>query len=653
MLQFFIFLSIAVNFSISKLEHLEINELHTRNSLKKCVIEACRTFFTGDFETITYSLPLTEVSKDLNSVVTMPQILLPILENEYNWTMLINSKHAMSTNNFENLMSKSSAYVIQIRTAGEIFHVVDKLYLWSWNPQAKFLIISSTRFEQPLKIAMEVTKVLWLAKVVNVAVLLVNPKNITEFNVYSWKPYSPESCGDNFSNTYSISSCSFGIIDQREPWFNNHIGTELFNCTLKAAYTIWPPYVLNITTEVQSNSYLLSQGIEINLLNMIADSLNTFIIYEETNFTLWEQFTKGEIFIQDLTFLEENKIDLLVGAYPKTLEVCEFLDCARTYIQEKYVWCMPHILLLTNSNAMIKIFDKKVWTCLICSYILFTIFIWYLKSKYQRQALNWQNLLKALLNNFSVGIGFAVSKLPVSMRLRYLVGLLIICSLYINITYTSTFTSLLSKPSKLEKFNSIESIYYYNLDTYFISESIRYFKSTDLNEDNYISNVPIETIQRKWLNCTNTRRCLRDVGLKQKSAICLPKLHKRYLFTHDESIQRIQHHIYCIDDSIVSFPVTTLMRKGFPLLKLFNRVIDRIVSAGFIAKWVNEMVESKYTIRKDRFIDKFETIKFKNLFPVFRVLILGQYLSFIMFVVEVIYYKIISRRQKKVIIGKK
>lgn len=646
MFQLLLILAVAANLTVSKLTHLEINELHTRVSLKKCVMEACKMFFNGDFETITYSLPMVENNKKLQSVVTMSQILLPALELEYQWTVLINGNQEHSTNTFKNFMRKSSAYVIQIRTEGEIFRIIGKLYYLSWNLQAKFLIISSTLFKRPLKIAMEVTRMLWLAKVVNVAVLLVDPRNVTRFTVYSWKPYSAESCGDNFSKTYPKSSCSFGVIDLEEPWFDNHIGKELYNCSLKAGYTIWPPFVLNLAKPIESNNDHLSQGIEVNLLNMVANSINTVIIFEESNFSSWEQIANGEIFIEDLRILENNRIDLLIGSYPKTSEICWYLECSRSYIQEILVWCVPHVTIMNNRNIIIKIFDKSVWACLICSYLSFTICIWCLSLDYQRKPKSLENLLKYCLNNFSIIIGLSVNKQPVLLRVRYFAGLLFIFSLYINITFTSTLTSFLSKPSKLEKFSSVESIYENDLDTYFLPESISHFKATDSDEDNYIRNVPIETIQRKWLNCSYPRQCLRNVGVQQKSAFCLPKLHKQYLFSHDTNIMGTQNSIYCIEDNIVSFPVNILMRKGFPLFKMFDEVIGRIVSAGFICKWVNEIVESKYSVRKDRFITEFKTIKFENLFPIFRVLILGQSVSFVIFVAEIIYHRLRSLGRK-------
>lgn len=74
--------------------------------------------------------------------------------------------------------------------------------------------------------------------------------------MHLWQPYSSERSGDSFLNTHFISTCTFGVIKNNEPWSNNQITRELYNCS---GYTVWPPNVMNLS--MVCNHYHEPQGI--------------------------------------------------------------------------------------------------------------------------------------------------------------------------------------------------------------------------------------------------------------------------------------------------------------------------------------------------------------------------------------------------------
>ncbi|KAG5873730.1 hypothetical protein JTB14_035544 [Gonioctena quinquepunctata] len=623
----------------SKLEALNQDTYQTRISLGMCIIKAANDYFTSDFEVITYSLPLKEVSNP-NSFFLLSQFVLQWIGENYQKPVLVKDLKS-STRNFGELHSKAKSYIIQIRERGEFDDVIERLEKHlSWNPHAKFLVVSSSTFPRPDKIATEITKSLWEHKVVNAAVLLLDPRNTTNFNVYTWEPYSNSSCGDNF-NTRSTDSCSLGITDTTESWFNERITGKLFNCTIRARYIQWPPYVTSdVSQGYQKPNALLNQGIDVNLLNMIASVLNLIVLYEGDNESIWGAAFLNETFTQDFNLLHQNGCDVLLGGYTQSYERSLYFDCSRSYIQETLIWCVPHEPITLGLGPMIHILSREVWIGVLSMYIIFTSGIWSL-SKIDSKETIYKKLGNTMLNNFLVFLGLVANTLPKSSLVRFLMGILILFSLHLNMLYSSYLTSILSSHNFKEKYSSIKYIYEYNLDTYFVYTDKDYFKSYDKDEEKHIGEVPISLILQRWKNCDDLKACAEHLLTFKNSALCVPKLHKDYVFNNDEVLSPNKNLVHCLKTHVVSFPIILIMRRGFPMYDLFQKLMNRIKSAGFIAKWEGDILRDK---RKSRISDletvlDEATIKLNNLLPIFNMLLVGNIFSIVIFIGEFFAHK--------------
>nr|XP_023023422.1 uncharacterized protein LOC111511625 [Leptinotarsa decemlineata] len=600
-----------------------------------CITEGVRSYFTSSFGTISYSLPLTEV-KDPKSFYLLNQIVLRVIEETERVTVLVKNLRTY-TINVKRLHDKTKNYIIQIRGHGEFSTVIEKLEKHlSWNPHARFLVVSSTIFPNPDEIAAEITASLWKYNVVNVAILLPEPENTTKLNVYTWEPYSNSSCGDNFQDTRVTDSCSFGVMETNNSWFESKIKGELYNCTIKARYIKWPPFVTtDVSKGFQKPNSLLNQGIDVNLLNMVASTLNLIVLYESSNVSFWGEAFVNKSFTGDLSLLDRNDVDvdILLGGYTKSYARSVYFDCSRSYIQETLVWCVPHELVTLGLKPLIDILNGPVWIGVILLYIIFTLGIWYLSTTDLNQERSvYSRLGDTSLNNFLVLLGFCANTLPKSGLVRFLMGLLIIFSLHLNILYSSYLTSILSSHNFKEKYNSVELIYKYNLDTYFIN-SEGYFQSYGKEEDNLVGGVPISLILHKWKECTNLETCTENLLTSKKAALCIPNLHKQYLFNNVENLASRKSLIYCLNDHVVTFPIIMIMRKGFPLYDVFQSIMNRISSAGFIAKWEYDILRDKHKSHID--LDE-GTIKFVNLLPIFNILLVGYIFSTVILIVEII-----------------
>ncbi|KAJ8982952.1 hypothetical protein NQ317_005269 [Molorchus minor] len=632
-------LLLLVESSHTKFISLSNDEILTRVSLSQCIITASRRFFTSDFETVTFSLPLAPVKKSLNSSVLMNHLLLPVVEGEHRWTFLIKNLKLPNYNTRE-YVYKSYSYIIQIRKEGEFANNIKRLKSFmSWNPHAKFLVVSPTIFPNSHAIAVEVIQELWSHNVINAAVLLTDKTNTTIFNLFSWEPYSNSSCADNFSTTIVIDRCAFGVTDGNRSWFEEKISKEVYNCSVKVKYVEWPPFVNRVD---HKNGVPMEQnpGMEVNILNMIANTLNVHLIYNQTSHGFWGHIFENGTATKDLKHLLNNEIDIAIGGYGKTHYRCLYLDCSRSFIQESLVWCVPHEPIIVGFKNMINILRTEVWMLILCVYLVVTFFIWFISYKNIDESRSYKKFLICLQKNFAILIGFAIHILPKTSKVRCILSMFILFSLILNAVYTSYLTSILSTPSYVEKYDKMESIYQHKLKTFFMPNSVYFFQNYEgRKQANKINNVPMSLIMEKFQKCSDISTCLGNITTNKDSAVCLPQLYKQYLANNVNDIRKKMSSVYCLKESLVTIHVNIIMRKGFPLYKSFDDVLKRIISAGFISKWEKDNLEDKRRLAQNLGVDENVSIKYVNLIPVFWMFLVGNLVSALVFVGEHVLYK--------------
>ncbi|KAJ8955695.1 hypothetical protein NQ318_008567 [Aromia moschata] len=615
---------------MSEVKPISNEDVMSKISLSQCVAEASRRFFTRRFDSVTFTLPLNRSQGRL--AATFTDTTLEALALSGNKPLLI--KNLNDRKNFRlGRSSKSHSYIIQIKGSGEFDSSMEQLKSFpSWNPHARFLVVSPTVFEHPQSVAAEITRSLWNHKVINGVVLLANPEDTDNYTVYSWYPYDGNSCGDKYQNTLRINYCSFGRIQTNRSWFEEKLPKQMNNCTIKVSFIDWPPFVLTSGVVSPASNYFINQGIEVNLVNMVAANLNLYVSYQHSE--SWGDVEMNGSATGALQVLRNHSIDIAIGGYSTTYSRSVYFDMSRPHMQEAIVWCVPRVPSLAGFTNMINIITAKVWISLVFTYLLISFLIWYLGSLDRNESSSYSNLSSILMNNFAALIGFASRHLPRTLKTRYCMALLIWLGIYITILYNTYLTSIIAKPKYTEKYTTMKDIYKYKLNTYFMPNFKRYFEGDDDNR--IINGVPIKVIKERWRNCHNVRYCLGRVANSKDSAVCTSKLFTDYMLSSNENNRRL---LYCVNTNIVAFPMAIIMRKGFPLFDLFYNKINRISEAGFIVKWRKDILTRHR--RNQSVVSDFDkiSIKFNNLCPIFYMLLTGCAISFVVFVLEIVIYK--------------
>ncbi|KAJ8949467.1 hypothetical protein NQ314_008229 [Rhamnusium bicolor] len=215
-----------------------------------------------------------------------------------------------------------------------------------------------------------------MKNVVNVEVLLTSERNSTIYTVYSWYPHRHKRCGDKV-HTLSQDYCRFGIFQNKRSWFERKLPKQMNNCKIKANFVDHAPFVINGQDGFQLSNYFKSQGIEINLLNMIAATLKLKIKYDASEY--WAHIYENGSISGDLNLLLNSSVDILLGGYTIDPLRAKYFEYSWPYTYQSFVCFVPHTPITVGFHRIDNIFEIQIWIVIILIYISMSFF--YLVSK--------------------------------------------------------------------------------------------------------------------------------------------------------------------------------------------------------------------------------------------------------------------------------
>lgn len=604
------------------------DELTGRLSLTDCVVGACLNFFTEE-EILTVSISPEEVSKYRASAVVMMQILLPRLSDMGRWSLLIRKASAKSSNYYK----QSGSYVVQIRTQNELKDHIKNLQKYrSWNPDEKFMVISSQRFSNQEEVVAGMAETLRKAKIWKAIVMLPSLKNLTQFHIYSLFPYSTGSCGDDSYKIRIVDNCTFGHFENGTNLFPVKLLDKLSTCPIRVTVTQWPPYIMPPKQHIPGTDiYEFDEGLEINLMNTVAERAKFKVIYsmsEETrNFgSVRDDGTTSGIF----KGLEEGRADVAMGSLALMEARAAKFDLISSYYVESLAWCVPHARSQPSIKKLSNTLKMETWIVLLVLLVCFSLVVWVLSRLEKKESGYYKKVPNVFQSIVSMVFGTTVKTLPRTSLIRFFLAFWMFGSLVMDIYYTTFMMSKLTDSSYVGQINTLEEILANNLHIYLIPSEIQYFTG---------SSWQMRKILRLWNNCSVIHDCLSKVAFERNSAFCIPRLYMEYVKSKyvDANNQPLLYHF---KENIVSYPVTMYMTKGYPLKRRINTLVERIVSAGLVAAWERKVFDYKWqnaSAQSDLNAEEPERkwLKISNLGVVFVFLVIGNALALIVFFLEV------------------
>ncbi|CAG9812701.1 unnamed protein product [Phaedon cochleariae] len=612
-----IYITFALQFFVmcdTKLEPLPRNQINIRRSLSQCIATTSKRYFDEEFEIITISLPLMETN--ISSPISLDQLTLPELSNLDKATMMI-----IRLTSLNKTWGKIKTIIMQFWNKKEMLEHLTKLKENNLlNSYGKYLLVSTVAFSKPFHLAKMVSKYMWTENVINFVVMIPNPTNTTQFIVYTWNPYN-NNCGNKFSeNTHSIDYCFFGTTRSGADWFGDKIPRKLSNCSVNATYLNFPPYVVAGKNKLS--------GIEINILELIGDQLNVALSIYEAMGMYKQNVSERHNVGSALEILKRNNADLLFGGIPKVSKISQLLLTSRSYMQDTFIWCVPDELLRNNlKNFISSIISFEVIGLTLLLHFITSFLIWYSSNKTDREIASYKNFLEVYVNVYGVIAGSSVPKQPQTIKVRYFLAIFLLFSFFMNSFYNSILTTNIARPQNKRKYTNMKDIYDNNLDTYFIPEQKMFF-----NADIYA--VPLSEIMRKWRDCIDVNLCLKHVCVDMDSSICLSSLYKNFILGN-----HTLESIYCLKEDGISYPVTMVVKDGFPFYHRFDEILNKLITSGFIAKWEADFIDDLNIPQHQ----KTAKINLTHLLPAFEIHFIVLTAAFVVFILEIIWYNLVNK----------
>jgi hypothetical protein len=505
----------------------------------------------------------------------------------------------------------------------------------AWNSRGKFLVVVlhcvADGMQNGLK---DLLETLWFFKVFNVVIL--HPSTRRTVEIYARFPYnlSPARCGQ-FSKVVQLDTWvqtqDTGFFLRNTTLYTENVPRDLRGCILKASAISFLPYI------ICDENGAVEGGIDVQVLRTISEKLNASVEFripagkERKGQRLpngtWTGL-KGDLIY--------DKADVIIGCLFLNSDDHMMFDDTNVYHTDKFTWIVARATPYPRWLSMSRVFTPVSWVLLFVSVLIFGLVMNYLPaSKHSESNSKW-SISKCILTAWAAFLGEGVPEMPRGNTLRVLFVSWVIYSLSMNTVYQAFFTSFEVDPGLHHQIDTIEEL----LDTpvdFMISPALDPFFTDDMLER-----------LKPMIRCEPTN-CLEYVTTVYNATTFLGRVLLGY---HLEALSKKEHRheVHPFGQDSFQLHAVLMLQKGSPFLLPFNDVIQRIVEAGLVEYWKEAIIEERRlkagVLAIESLKDSYVELNILHLQGAFIFLFIGFAFSFIIFLAELFFWKIVTKYYK-------
>lgn len=513
---------------------------------------------------------------------------------------------------------KSDVYIVILDNLQQCNAWFKKMYyLISWNPNGKFIIHLRDNLNNFIKIF----ELAWRYYILNILVVVISEGEIF---VHTYFPYNSDNCTVNLSTNF-LFKCGDKYLPKSI--FPQKVPNNLKGCQLRMLALKLPPYVINPEL---SKDKIKEVGIEVYMLHIMAKKMNFTENYLKNNYTDWGNKLSNGTYVGMYSVILNNNADFMFGMStfkPEYTELCS----SKTYLYDQLYFFAPIAGEVPKWKNFIKIFKPSIWALIFVSLAINSL-VWYGISK---------------LNNFCNGteeIYFSTyflaswytllqgsTQMPTPSSIRTLLIFWTMFSLIVYTSYQCQLISILTKPQYENQISSMEEILNSKMAFGFFPR----VKSAFSDPNNELE----RRISSNYTVCPLTEECVNRTAFKRDFAVIKNSRQINYLTRKYYTSPDGKPLLYGFSIGFHVYP-RILARKGFPLLEKFDEFILKFRCHGLMHKWDKE---TSSTQRYDQ-QHQHSSLKIAHLLCGFFYLFFGLFLATVMFIVEIIWNKIINKK---------
>lgn len=457
--------------------------------------------------------------------------------------------------------------------------------------------------------------------IVNANIIVKSKENPEEVLLYTFFPFEENKCAqihpilwNTFRNKKFISNKT--VYPKKLKNMNK--------CPLTIATFDKPPFILLS----KNGSKYSVDGIEGKLINFLSERMNF-----TQNILTPSDGIRGVINANGSStgaskLLYDGVANVSIGEYGLTINVITYMDVTHSYIQSSLAFALPLQRALTSLEKFFVPFDDEVWLYLCSTISLVCILITVLKNftnKICRRQFGLSEM--SLFNMLGIIMGNPMINQTKHNFYRKILINCLFSSYVIRTAYQGILFTNLHQVSRVKATYNVAEL---------IKEDYKFFISQGALIE-YFSEMP-EVIKRTEIT--------QDVSLKHSDAVnALSKSQNKFAYLKSNvyiaylnniNFKHGNHYRQTTDD-IFLLPIVFCVRKSSYLRNAFNEEIEIYQSNGLMMHWIKMFTEKKN--------DNLHTVNVQKLtvdelWGTFQICTLFYFLSFIVFVLELIYWRL-------------
>ncbi|KDR22852.1 hypothetical protein L798_00169 [Zootermopsis nevadensis] len=468
-----------------------------------------------------------------------------------------------------------------------------------WNNKAEFLVVvTEYHTKNDSQLALEILRILWTSyRILNVIVLIPQTINLqpmmdthdgniktSTFDLHTWFPYQSEiECAD-VRNTIVIDRWILegeGRFLKEVPLFPAKIHKNFHGCPLKiSAIDVQPLVVKDNYIDEDNKMRPVYSGLEVECCRSITTALNMTPVFVPVT-------TAGlQARVDLISDLEDGSTDVAFGAFPLHELIYSLVDSTISYIDDYMSWYVPCGKPVPRMEKITKMFTVSVWLMIGLVFVLSVVMTWLIAKRAQNCAVNessgYATVSDSVQNLWAVTLGLAVRELPRTGKLRSYFCLFVWYCFSVSIVFQTYFTSVLVNPGVKERITTLEELYSSDLVYHYIEENDDYLK---YSLQSYYSEIKLRRTE-----CGETEYCLYDLLRSQTFAVIEHSFHIEYVTSIIKNPE-----LCSLDVAIYRLSFAMHLAEGSHLVDTFNDIIYKIIQAGLIVKWWNDL-KTKYQL---------------------------------------------------------
>lgn len=434
-------------------------------------------------------------------------------------------------------------YIIFSRNAKTLLETFQKLInstQWhlSHSPRGRFLLLIQNSGNED-----EILKYFWNNNIYNV--ILGAQSNISkEMLLFYANPYNDENSCGKFIRRKTISRC--GEISFEKP-------LNLSSCELKVG-------VLFNMVPFTEIPFTNKRSMWIEPFKIMTEKLEWKVTYFPFDKYESKDYFQHGSYNTTIRYVNEGMRDVFVAAMSKYLVYYEYFDPTEAFFYDIQVWVVQKPHFRSNIKILLSLFKAEIWIGILVSAVLSSALFWVTTGN----DYIWE-LMQCLVMNCGISVAANYRKL----RLFYTT--LIFCSMLISYFFQARLSSVLTAPIEKRGIRTVEELIDSNFDIIIPVQKINLFKTIDdpKAQKLYAISKPVAKYVTREHYLTNPyfATTIYKASYDVSSAI-----NRKMRIIGRDFLHKMET-CYCL-------------KKGHPLIPLFNKYARRIVEAGLHQNWL-------------------------------------------------------------------